>query len=185
MSPNAPTATYVAFLRGINVGGHKKVAMADLREIMGSLGSTNVSTLLNSGNAVFDAPVRPVTEHAGALQGAIKTRLGIDVRVIVRTPEDLARVLAANPIPDALDDPSHYLVGFLAAPVPTERVPAIDSPEDAREVIRLGDGAVYLWYRDGIGRSKLTIDVLERRLGTVTTARNWTTVTKLAALAAR
>ncbi len=177
--------TYVALLRGINVGRNKRIAMADLRTLIGSLGFTKVSTVLNSGNAIFDAPARPSEEHAAAIEAAILAHLGLAVRVVVRTPPDLDRILAADPVVGARDDPSHYLVGFLATPVPADRIPLVDSADDAPEVIRLGEGVVYLWYREGIGRSTLTIDVLERRLGAVTTARNWTTVTKLAALAAR
>lgn len=159
--------------------------MADLRSLLAGLGYEDVATLLNSGNAVFRAVAAPVETHAAAIEGAIRDRFGFDVRVAVRTPEDLERVLTADPIPGAIAEPSRYLVAFLLAPMPPDRIVAFDPAVSLPEEVRLGDGVVYVWYRDGIGRSTLTGDILERRIGVPMTARNWNTVTKMAALASR
>ncbi len=139
--------------------------MADLRAILAGLGYTDVVTLLNSGNAAFDGAAGGDEAVAARIEAAIAARHGFEVRVAVRSAAELDRVIAANPLPEALADPSHLLVGFLVTPMPTERIAAFDPATYAPEVVRLGDGVVYLWYREGIGRSKLTVDVLEKRLG--------------------
>ncbi len=159
--------------------------MADLRAILAGLGFTNVVTLLNSGNAVFDGATGDDAAVAARIEAAIAAHHGFEVRVAVRTATELDRVIEANPLPEALGDPSHLLVAFQVTPMPKERIDAVDPTTFGPEVVRLGDGVVYLWYREGIGRSKLTVDVLEKRLGAIVTARNWNTVTKLRALASR
>ncbi len=159
--------------------------MADLRSILAGLGYGDVVTLLNSGNAVFDAPDGDGMSSAAAIEAAIAAHHGFEVRVAVRSATELDRVIAANPLPEALADPAHLLVAFLVTPLPAATIAAFDPSAFGPEVVRLGDGVVYLWYREGIGRSKLTIDVLEKRLGATLTARNWNTVTKLQALASR
>jgi uncharacterized protein (DUF1697 family) len=158
--------------------------MADLRSILAGLGGSNVVTLLNSGNVVFDA-AGDTGPTAPAIEAALAAHHGFEVRVAVRSAAELDRAIAANPMPEALADPGHLLVGFLVTAMPPDRVAAFDADAVGPEVVRLGDGVVYLWYREGIGNSKLTIDVLEKRLGATLTARNWNTVTKLQALASR
>jgi len=159
--------------------------MADLRTILGGLGYTDVVTLLNSGNAVFDGASGDDQAVAAKIEAAIAAHHGFEVRVAVRTALELDRIIEANPLPEALGDPSHLLVAFQVTPMPEDRIDAFDPTPYGPEVVRLGDGVVYLWYREGIGGSKLTVDVLEKRLGAVVTARNWNTVTKLRTLASR
>jgi uncharacterized protein (DUF1697 family) len=175
-------ASYVAFLRGINVGGHKLVAMSDLRELLGLLGYTGVSTYLQSGNAVFSAPRGKDDRLAAEIEEQMSTRLHLDVRVLVRTGDELARVVAANPLPQAANQPAQLHVAFLGANPEVDALPALGPSRFPDEDIRLGDGVLYVWYRNGLGRSKLTHDLLERRLGVSVTLRNWNTVTKLLSL---
>src|SRR4051812_32762051 len=87
---------YVALFRGINVGKAKRIAMADLRALLGKLGYAEVATLLNSGNAVFSASAAPAARHAERIRAAVAKQLGVDARVIVKTQRDLARMLAEN-----------------------------------------------------------------------------------------
>lgn len=159
--------------------------MADLRTILAGLGFADVVTLLNSGNAVFDGASGDDQADAAKIEAAIAAHHGFEVRVAVRTALELGQIIEANPLPEALDDPSHLLVAFQMTAMPEDRIDAFDPASFGPEIVRLGDGVAYLWYREGIGESKLTIDVLEKRLGAVVTARNWNTVTKLHALASR
>ena len=172
--------TYVALLRGINVGRHKRIAMADLRELVGSLGHANVLTHLQSGNVVFSSPRRDVATLRGEFEAGIATRFGLDVRVLVRTHAELARVVATNPFPAAAADPARFLVTFLDPSPTPDRVALVDPAEFGPDEFRFGDGVVYVWYRGGILASKLTDAVWTRRLGVTATSRNWNTVTRLA-----
>ncbi len=124
--------------------------MADLRTILADLGATDAATLLNSGNAVFDVPAGRVRTLAGEIEAAIAAHHGFEVRVAIRTRDELDRIIAANPLPEALDEPSRYLVGFFVTPLPAAAIVAFDPAAFGPEIVRLGDGTVYLWYREGI-----------------------------------
>lgn len=176
---------HVALLRGINVGGNKRVAMADLRATLESLGHEDVSTVLQSGNALFTSRRTNADQLARAIERAIEARLGMAIKVLVRTGPELARIVKANPLPEAATRPSRLHVAFLSAEPAAGRFESIDAARFEREVFRLGERALYVWYRDGAGNSKLTNALLERRLGVTATSRNWNTITKLADLAAR
>ena len=174
--------TYVALLRGINVGGKKKVAMADLRELLGALGHSNVSTLLQSGNAVFTS-IRPAERVRAGLEARIKSDLGLAVKVFIRTPDELAAVVDANPLPQAARSPSQFHVAFLSK-TPAAGLPAsIDPTRFEPDEFRFGNGVIYLWYPNGMGRSKMTNGFFERELKVDATTRNWNTVTKLLGVA--
>ena len=170
--------TYVALLRGINVGGHQKVPMAQLRALLTGLGYRDVRTLLQSGNVVFRSPPTAPAVLERAITDAIAASLGLTVAVLVRTGEELAAVVAANTLPT--HEPARFLVLFLAAPVPP---PELDLPAYAPEQVQFADREVYLYCANGILESGLAKVLTDRRLGTAVTARNWNTVTKLLALA--
>jgi uncharacterized protein (DUF1697 family) len=176
-------AIHVALLRGINVGGHNKVAMSDLRDFFGDLGFVGVKSLLQSGTLVFksNGQTGAVLEHL--LEKESAKRLGLSVDYVVRSAAELERIVARNPFPkEAKSDPSHMLVMFLKAAPPDETVNALRESIKGPEVVR-GDGKqLYVVYPSGIGRSKLTGTWIERKLALKGTARNWNTVLKLAAL---
>lgn len=171
---------YVALLRGINVGGRNRVAMADLRAVMDGLGHTNVSTYLQSGNAVFSSDRTDVAEMAGEIQQRLDEVTGVKPTVLLRSGTELAEVIAANPEPAADAEPTKLHVGFLSADVAPQQVAAVDRERFAPDRLHPGPQAVYLWYEHGAGRSKLTTTVLERQLHVRVTARNWKTVRALA-----
>lgn len=173
---------YVALLRGINVGGRKKVAMSDLRAILDGLGHRHVSTYLQSGNAAFSSD-RPEHEIGREIQDQLAGVLGLEVGVLVRSLEQLTRIVAANPLPEATAEPARFHVLFLATPPGGKRMLDLERAESAPDEIRSGDGVLYVWYREGVLASKLTHPALERRLGVRVTARNWNTVTGLLARA--
>ena len=173
----------IALLRGINVGGHNKVAMADLRNMCEGLGLSCVQSILQSGNLVF------LSDRLGdaALERLLETktaeRLGVTADYVVRSADELARVVARNPFSEeAMDDPSHLLVVFFKTAPKAKDVEALRASIKGREVIAADGKQLYAVYPDGIGRSKLTGTLIENKLGTKGTARNWNTVLKLLAL---
>jgi uncharacterized protein (DUF1697 family) len=174
---------YAALLRGINVGGHNKVAMAPLRDVLSSLGYDDVATILQSGNAVFTAPAAAKADAASRIEAAIADRFGFAVTVLVRDARAMAKAAAANPWPDlAKTDPAKLHVAFLSTAPAAARVKAVDHAKFAPDELAVVGDVAYLWYPDGAGRSKLGGAVFERGLGVVATARNWNTVTKLVEL---
>ncbi|MFE5482513.1 DUF1697 domain-containing protein [Streptomyces sp. NPDC056527] len=174
------TKTYAVLLRGINVGGHRKVPMAELRTLLDGLGHRDVRTYLQSGNAVFttDADERGL---ASGIEDAIEKRFGFRVDCLVRDAEYLAAVADDCPFPAAELEGKQLHVTYLSERVDPERFAAIDQPAFLPEEFRLGDRALYLYAPDGLGRSKLGEALSRPALfkGIVATSRNWNTVVKL------
>ncbi|GHC32954.1 DUF1697 domain-containing protein [Streptomyces cinnamoneus] len=175
--------TYVALLRGINVGGKKRVPMQALRGMLTDMGGEAVRTHLNSGNAVFTHPEADEATLAATLEGAIERELGFSVTCLVREAGEMRRVVDANPFAGRAVDPSRFLVIFLAGPADPATVADLAPAAYAPEEFALGEREVYLHCAEGIRDSKLAKVLTERRLGTAATARNWNTVTKLADMA--
>ena len=171
---------WVALLRGINVGGNKRVAMADLRRLTESRGHDDVETLLQSGNVVFTSSRRSAQALADELSSAIAEELNMDVKVLVRTGADLARVVAENPFPEAVDEPKTLHVAFLSENPSRSAIAGIDRDALGKDDFSLAEGVVYLRYAGGMQGSPLTKHLTEKKLGVTMTARNWSTVTKLA-----
>ena len=173
-------ATYVALLRGINLGARNKIAMADLRELFAGLGAEDVATYVQSGNVVFKAAV-PARELAGAIETKIKRDLGLDVVVLLRTPAQLAALVERNPFGESPAKELH--VTFLADRPPAARVAQLAPERSQPDEFRVVGREVYLRCPNGYGRSKLTNAYFEKQLALAATTRNWNTVTKLAELA--
>jgi len=174
-----PECRCVALLRGVNVGGRNKVSMAELAAEVGALGHRDVTTYIQSGNVVLSCDRADVATLAESLAQMISSSFGAEIAVVVRTHDDLASVVAANPFPEAAAVPASLHVAFLSARPSSEATTGVDpmwSPPDRFAVV---GSEVYLHYPNGSGRSKLTADFLERRLGVRATARNWNTVLKL------
>ncbi|HEX6336134.1 MAG TPA: DUF1697 domain-containing protein [Jiangellaceae bacterium] len=174
-------ATHVALLRGINLAGRNKVAMADLREVVSSLGHTDVSTYIQSGNVVFSAADSP--SLAADLERAIRDSLGVSPPVVVLTRDELAQVIADNPYPDE-PNPRALHVVFLIGPPTSATADALAGAlrrvEGSRDSATLIGRTVYLHTPDGFGRSKLAELIVQSSKPELTgTARNWATVTKL------
>lgn len=173
----------VAFLRGINVGRAKRVAMADLRALVEGLGYRNVRTLLNSGNVVFDAPGTLSNDSAAHIEAQLPTRLGFSSRVTVLTAAELEDIVADNPLLDVGHDPSRLLIAVLRAPADRARLEPLTRQDWSPERLAVGPRVAYLWCPDGLLASRLP-EAVGRVLGDAVTTRNWATVTKLQALAA-
>jgi uncharacterized protein (DUF1697 family) len=175
---------YVALLRGVNVGGNKMIAMADLRRELAAIGLDNVATLLQSGNVVFDAPKGAPAALEGRLEKEIEKRIGLQVDFHVRSAAEWAAIVAANPFPaEAKKDPGHLLVTVFKTPLEKGRVRALQDAIKGPERLHAEGRHLYMIYPDGIGNSKAA-PLAERLLAARGTGRNWNTVLKLAALAA-
>lgn len=171
----------IALFRGINVGKAKRVAMADLKAMFGALGFTNVRTLLNSGNVVFDGGRATPADNAKRIAASLAERTGIVANTLVFAAKKLQAAIAENPFDDPADDPSRLLVGFYvdADHAPFEAL----KREFADETFVVGVNACYLWCPDGILQSRIGDALVGPKFRDRVTTRNWATVSKLQALA--
>jgi uncharacterized protein (DUF1697 family) len=175
--------TYVALLRAVNVAGHNSIGMSDLRELVAGLGMKDVRSLLQSGNLVFRAAPRATSRVEHDLEQAVKG-LGLETDFFVRTAAEWAALIKDNPFPDqARRDPGHLLALPLKEASNRAGVAALQAAITGREIVRVKGRQAYIVYPDGIGRSRLTIALIEKKLGTRGTGRNWNTVLKLGAVA--
>lgn len=171
----------IGLLRAVNVGG-RKLTSAQLRGVATDLGYTQVATYVNSGNVVLVAP-HGAPRVADELRAALSAEAGFDVPVVTRTAERWDGVVAGLPFADeARDDPSHLVV-VAWDDEPAATAAAVDLSRYGDERLEWRGTELYAYYPDGIGRSKLTLAVLEKAAGRVGTARNWNTVLALAKLA--
>jgi uncharacterized protein (DUF1697 family) len=174
--------TYIAMLRGINVGGNTPVKMDALRAIVARLGHTDVRTYIQSGNVVFKSRATAAAKVAHAIEVRLKSDLGVDVTVFVRSAEELATTVRKNPfLPGA--DPATLYVIFLDDLPDRKSVSGIDARRVAPDEFRILGREIFASYPNGYGRSKMTNGFFEKALGVRGTARNWNTVTKLLQLA--
>lgn len=175
---------HVAFLRGINVGGNTMLAMGDIKRLFGEMGYAGVTTLLQSGNVLLDLPAR---ERLAALEDRLQQETGkrhtIAPEYFLRSAAEIRAMLDANPFTQqAQNDPSHLVVLFLKDKPSSANLGSLKEAIRGSEEIAAGVRELYLYYPDGIGRSKLTNGVIEKHLGQRGTGRNWNTLVKLAAL---
>jgi len=177
------TTSYTALLRAVNLPAHGKIAMKDLTAAIADLGLQDVRSLLQSGNVVFRGDERTPTDLERVLEKHVEKSLGLRTTFFVRTAEDLDDVIAHNPFPDdAKTDPGHLVVEFLKDAPAAAGVKQLQAAIKGPETVRARGKHVYIVYPAGIGRSKLTNKLIEDKLGTRGTGRNWNTVLKLAAM---
>ena len=172
----------VLLLRGVNVGGAKRVPMVELKRMLSGLGLTDVRTLLNSGNAVFTVPARtPLPRLTTTIEAAIEATFGFSSRSFVLSAVELDVVIAENPIVDHIDNPSRCLVAFLRPGEDGKRLGPLVKQDWGRDAFAVGSRACYLWCADGIATSVLP-DALGKAVKHEVTMRNWATVLKLKSL---
>jgi len=159
--------------------------MADLREVLAEAGYTDVSTLLNSGNAIFTASGKSADAIAKALEGAIEARFGRAVRCLVRTGDELAAIVDHDPFKDVATDRARCMVTFLSAEPATGKLSAIDPADYLPEQFVVRGREIYLWCPNGLRETAFGNVFFEKKLGVAATARNWNTVTKALAAAQR
>ena len=174
---------FVALLRAVNLGPHNKIAMSDLKAVATGCGLSNPRSLLQSGNLVFEAKAKSSAALEKALQAALAKELELETPVVVRSAAEWRAALEANPFPrEAKADPGHLVLMPLKSKPAKGALPALRAAIVNRETVELVGQQLYLVYPDGIGRSKLTSALIEKKLGVVGTGRNWNTAQKLAAL---
>lgn len=172
----------VALLRGINVGGRSKLAMTALRSLLADAGLVDARTHLQSGNVIVTPSSSRLTDLGPRIEKLIEGETGMCIRVMVRTRDDMARIVAGNPLLEPGIEPSTLHTVFLEKAPDPSRVAELDPDRSPPDRFTVSGGEILLHYPHGSGRSKLNLEYFERKLGVVGTARNWNTVTRLLAM---
>jgi len=172
-------SNYVSLLRGINVGGHNKILMAELRAVYAQLGLDPVRTYIQSGNVVFGGGKGSASAMARTLEKAITDAFGFEVPVVIRTSAEMERVVAGNPFLAEGADPSTLSVAFLGSAPSESAAAAMAAYTVGPDELRVVGLEAYLHYPEGQARTKLTPTFMERSLGVIGTTRNWRTVNTL------
>ena len=155
--------------------------MGELRELLEGHDYGDVRTHQQSGNVLLSSPLSP-RKLESALERQLAAGLGIEVRVLVRTRAELAEVVRRDPLGKVATNPSRYLVSFLGERLPAKVVRELEAAEIAPAELVIDGRELYAWYPDGIQRAPLAKLLDDKKLGVLSTARNWNTVTKLLAL---
>lgn len=172
---------YIALLRGINVGGHKKILMADLKLLFLELGLENVTTYIQSGNVVFEGGGDDVSAFAKAIKEKIQQSYNFDVPVLVLNAQTFEEIITACPFPKEKKEKSYFiLLDTIPTPEKIAELTAIEYPDEEFHVI---SRCVYFFAANGYGRAKLTGNIVERKLDVTATARNHRTMLKLLTMA--
>lgn len=174
--------TYIAFFRGINVGGNSALPMNELIATLETTGAQKVRTYIQSGNAVFESAERNSTQLSRKLTAEIMKRRGFEPYVHILTLEALKKAITENPFPEAVVEHSRLHLGFLASPPKSPNLEKLASLKKDSERYYLTDGVFYLDAPEGVGRSKLAASS-EKLLGVPMTDRNWKTVCKVMEMA--
>jgi uncharacterized protein (DUF1697 family) len=174
----------IAMLRGVNVGGHHNIKMAELKTLCEAIGFAKVQTYIQSGNIVFETKERGDEKLAKKIGSAIEKRFGFCPEVIVRTSEEMRQVVKKNPFAKQDFDPAKLAVFFLASDPGKAARELVSQIEANPEVIKPVGSEIYIYFPDGQGQSKLKFGLVEKAIGKIAwTARNWNTVEKLVKLA--
>jgi len=170
----------ISLLRGVNVGGRNMIKMEALRALYESLGLRDAQTYVQSGNVVFKTDARDLAALSKRIENAIERTFGFRPGVILRTASDLRDVVAKNPFAKRSGiEPARLLVTFLAADPGVEGRKKVLAIKADPEELRINGCEIYIYYPNGMGRSKLSWLTFEKLLNTTGTGRNWNTVTKL------
>ena len=176
---------YVALLRSVNVAGHGRIAMDELRASFAALGHADVTTYIQTGNVLFSTGSKSDTTIAAAIEQRLDADFGDSPAVLVRSVPELLRVGSASPYAKAGADPARHHVTFLATRPSKAALDGLVLPPSRRDELVVDGKEVFVHTPDGYAQTKYTGTFLERRLGVVSTTRNWNTVTKLCELAQR
>jgi uncharacterized protein (DUF1697 family) len=173
---------FVALLRAVNLAGKNMISMADLKAVAEGVGLRAPRTLLQSGNLVFESDARSSAALEKLLEGVLLRELGLTTPVVVRSASAWRASVAENPFPgEARKDPARLLLMPLKGKPVAGGLARLTRAILGREQVKLTGSALYLIYPDGVGRSKLTSALIEKKIGVSGTARNWNTVQKLLA----
>jgi uncharacterized protein (DUF1697 family) len=173
---------HIVLLRGINLGPNRRVPMPELRKVFEEAGFDDVRTYVQSGNIVLSSGAKPAKLEKECAK-LISEHFGFDVPVIVRTRDELAEIVAADPLGHVADNPKRYQVSFLSEPLDDAAVERLKGLVVEPEELVIDGREVYAWQAEGVARSKLWNGLANKSLGVVATARNWTTVKTLLEMA--
>lgn len=169
---------YIALLRGINVSGQKIIKIDELRKLFETLGFGNVKTYIQSGNIIFNYQIDSPEKIIKSVEKKIKEVFSFDVTVIIRTNDELRKIIHSNPYLKTKPVEKLY-VAFLSETSSNDNIEKLLPYKSKTEEFSLTGKEMYLYYPDGSGRSKLTNNIIESKLGVKATTRNWNTTTKL------
>ncbi len=172
----------IALLRGINIGPRNRIPMPALRDLLSDAGMEDVRTYVQSGNVVLRTKLAP-SKLEVECRRLISERFGLDIGVVVRTRDELAKVVAYNPLGDVAENPKRYQVSFLSAPLAPAVLEKLSAMADPAERVVANGREIYAWHPNGVARSKLWGRLAGTGLGVTATSRNWTTVTTLLEIA--
>ena len=171
---------YVSLFRGINVGGNRIVPMSELKSLHQALGFKDVITYIQSGNVVFSSDATNSAQLAGQIEESFAQKFGFQSQVMVRTSAELQEIIASNPFQNQPEkEPKRIAVLFLTTRPESSALEDLKKTYSGPEEIYLIGQELFVYYPDGIGRSKLTLPLIEKKLKTVGTGRNWNTVLQL------
>ena len=178
--------TFVSLFRGINVGGHQTIRMDELKDLHESLGFKDVVTYIQSGNVVFTSDDADLAQLPGHIEDGFAQKFGFQVRVMVRTSAELREIIANNPFQNQHTKESKWVVVlFLATRPESTALEDLQKTYVGPEELCLIGQELYIYYPNGIGRSKLTLTLIEKKLKTMGTGRNWNTILQLQKLIQR
>jgi uncharacterized protein (DUF1697 family) len=182
----APMPVFVSMLRGVNVGGHNKIRMVDLRSLYLSLKLEEPQTYVQSGNVIFKAKKGDLALLQRRIKGGIEKQFGCSPEVVLRTVAELRSVVARNPFAARRDvEPNKLLVFFLAAEAAKDAKTNLREMEIAPEEMHLEKRELYIYFPNGVGKSKLPWSRIDKVLNTQGTGRNWNSITNMLAIAER
>ncbi len=170
--------TYIALFRGLNMGGHNILPMKELVKLLEKLGCSDIRTYIQSGNAVFRSKEQRASRLSDKISVEIRKTHGFAPRVLLLEQEEMNKIIASNPFPEAESDPKSLNLLFLTSDPERPDVNALEKIRKQSERFRLKGNVFYLHTPEGVGRSKLAMNA-ERLLGVPVTGRNWRTVTKI------
>ena len=173
---------HIVLLRGINLGSRNRISMPELRGALEDAGFKSVRTHLQSGNIVLESRAKPETVRR-KVERVIEEQFGLEIDVVVRSREELAKIAKRNPLGSVAKDPKRYQVSFLSGELATEVVRRLQSLAVNGERLEVAGREVYAWHPRGVARSRLWAELAGKRLGVTATSRNWATVKALVALA--
>ncbi len=177
---NNKTVKHIAFLRGINVGGHNKIKMEALREMFAALGFENVKTYINSGNVIFETAETGDGKLSAQIEQAIESEFSLKIKVMVRTISEIERLIKTNPFAGQFENDKDLHVFFLDEELPEEKRELLLSNNNENEQFAVRNREIFCLLRVGVLDSLLGKDYIGKKLKTPATARNWRTVNKIA-----
>ena len=172
--------TFISLFRGINVGGHQAIRMNELKELHESLGLKNVVTYIQSGNVVFTGDDVDLAQLPKQIEDGFAQKFGFHVNAMVRTSAELRDIIENNPFQDQpMKESKWVVVMFLATRPESTALEDLQKTYVGPEEFYLIGQELYIYYPNGIGRSKLTLTLIEKKLKTSGTGRNWNTILQL------